>query len=130
VKRMSKRSLALLLLIAGVAILAGAMSSSAGATREVTLVARGMAFYLEDDTTPNPTIRARPGETIRLVLSNETPGVLHDLALAQLGVSIAPVKAGSIGSISLRLPSGPGAYDYVCRPHAQMMRGRLLVDVE
>ena len=127
---MSKRSLALLLVIAGVAVLAMTISSSAGATREVTLVARGMAFYLEDDTTPNPTIHTRAGETIRLVLRNETPGVLHDLALIELGVSIAPIKPGALGSVSLRVPSRPGAYDYVCRPHALMMRGRLLVDVE
>jgi plastocyanin len=127
---MSKRSFAVLLLIAGVAVLAMAISSSAGATREVTLVARGMAFYLEDGTTPNPTIHTRAGETIRLVLRNETPGVLHDFALGELGVSIAPVKAGALGSVSLRLPSRSGAYDYVCRPHAQMMRGRLLIDAE
>ena len=127
---MSKRSFAFLLGSAGVAILAMAMSSSAGATREVTLVARGMAFYLEDGTTPNPTIHTRAGETIRLVLRNETPGVLHDLALGELGISMEPVKAGALGSVSLRLPPRPGAYDYVCRPHAQMMRGRLLVDAE
>ena len=127
---MSKRSSGVLLVIAGVAVLAMAISSSAGATREVTLVARGMAFYLEDGTTPNPAIHARPGETIRLVLKNETPGVLHDLALGELGVSIAPVKAGELGSVSLRVPSRPGAYDYVCRPHALMMRWRLLVDAE
>jgi plastocyanin len=127
---MSKRSSGVLLVTAGAAVLAMALSSSAGATREVTLIARGMAFYLEDGTTPNPTIHTRAGETIRLVLRNETPGVLHDLALGELGVSIAPVKAGDLGSASLRVPSRPGSYDYVCRPHALMMRGRLLVDAE
>ena len=128
---MSKRSFALLpLALAGIAVLAVAMSSRAGAAREVTLVARGMAFYLEGDPTPNPTIHARAGETIRLVLRNDTPGVMHDLAIGELGVSIAPVKTDAPGSFSLRLPSRPGAYDYVCRPHAQMMRGRLLVQAQ
>jgi plastocyanin len=128
---MSKRLCALLpLAFAGFAVLAAAMTSRAGAARDVTLVARGMAFYFEGDTTPNPTIHARAGETIRLVLRNDTPGVLHDLALAALDVSMAPIEAGAVGSISLRLPSRSGAYDYICRPHAQMMRGRLLVQAE
>jgi plastocyanin len=128
---MAKRSFAVLpLALAGVAVLAVAMSSRAGATREVTLVARGMAFYLEGGSTPNPTIHARAGDTVRLVLRNDTPGLLHDLAIGELGVSIAPVKAGALGSVSLRLPSRPGAYEYVCRPHSQMMRGQLLVLAE
>jgi plastocyanin len=129
---MSKRSFAVLpLVLASVAaVLAVAMSSRAGATREVALVARGMAFYLEGGTTPNPTIHVRAGEAIRLVLRNDTPGLVHDLAVEQLGIAIAPLKSGALGSVSLQLPHGGGTYEYVCRPHAQMMRGRLHIAPE
>ena len=47
--------------------------------REVTLVARDMAFYLEGDTrTPNPTIEVKAGERIRVVLRNEDRGMTHE----------------------------------------------------
>jgi plastocyanin len=129
---MSKRSVAVLpLVLLGVAgFLAVAMSSRAEATREVALVARGMAFYLEGGTTPNPTIHVRAGEAVRLVLRNDSPGLVHDLAVDGLGVSIAPLKTGALASVSLRLPPGGGTYEYVCRPHAQMMRGQLRVAPE
>jgi FtsP/CotA-like multicopper oxidase with cupredoxin domain len=38
--------------------------------REITLVARGMAFYLENGDLPNPTITVKPGERVRIMLRN------------------------------------------------------------
>ena len=54
--------------------------------RELTLVARDMAFYLEDDPeTANPAIEAKPGETLRVVLRNRDRGLTHDFAVPAAG---------------------------------------------
>jgi plastocyanin len=118
-----------MLVAAAVAVVAAAVVTRAGATeetREIHLVARGMAFYLETDpTTANPTIVVRRGEQVRFVLSNQTPGIDHDLAVASLGVGLAPLAAGRTATLDLEVPNQPGRHEYVCRPHAVMMKGVL-----
>src|SRR6185436_773059 len=97
--------------------------------REVTLHARGMAFYLPGSDAPNPTLRVLAGESVRVTVINDDPGVKHDLAVAKLGLAIAPLAmtAGSRGSATFEAPAVPGRYPYVCTFHAQMMRGVLEV---
>jgi plastocyanin len=114
-----------------VALAAAAVVTRAGAredVREIELVARGMSFYLASDpATANPTITVAPGERVRFVLRNETPGIDHDLAVDSLGVALSPIPAGQVASIDVAMPERPGAYEYHCRPHAVMMKGTLLV---
>jgi hypothetical protein len=95
--------------------------------RELVLVARGMAFYLHGDPSPNPPIQLRPGEHVRFVLRNEAAGLTHDLSIPALGLTIEPVESGAARSVSIRVPHLSGAYSYVCRPHAQMMKGTVAV---
>lgn len=95
--------------------------------REITLVGRGMAFYLAGDPTANPTLTLGAGERVRVVLRNETPGMVHDLAVDGLGLSVGPLDAGRAASVEFRAPDRPGRYEYYCRPHAVMMRGVLQV---
>jgi plastocyanin len=118
-----------MLIAAAVAVVAAAVVTRAGATeevREIHLVARGMAFYLEaDPTTANPTIVVRRGEFVRIVLQNQTPGIDHDLAVASLGVGVTPVAAGQRAAFDLQAPDRAGRHQYVCRPHAVMMKGTL-----
>jgi plastocyanin len=121
-----------LVIAALVAVAAAAVVTRAGAreeVREIHLVARGMAFFAAGDgTSPNPAIRVRPGERVRLIVSNETTGMEHDLAVASLGVAMNPLATGAVGVVDLQAPSEPGEHEYVCRPHAVMMRGRILVE--
>ena len=116
---------------AALALAAAAVVTSAGArehVREVHLVARGMSFYLEADAaTANPTITVRAGERVRVVLRNETPGIEHDLAVASLGVGVTPVGVGPVTALEFEAPDRPGRQEYVCRPHAVMMKG--VIDV-
>ena len=44
-------------------------------SREITLVARDMAFYLSEQTQagPNPTLQLKVGEQVRIVLRNQDP---------------------------------------------------------
>jgi hypothetical protein len=95
--------------------------------REITLVARGMAFYVEGQSAANPTLTVYAGETIRLTLRNEAPGLQHDLAIPALGAATDPLAAGGSRTIAVVVPDEPMTIDYVCRPHATMMRGRLQV---
>src|SRR5688572_3812278 len=54
--------------------------------REITLVVRGMAFYLDGEFEhPNPTIDVTPGERVRVVVRNEERGLTHDFAVPSLG---------------------------------------------
>ncbi len=113
------------ILVAGVA---WGISAALTTPREIVLVASGMTFYFEGDPTPNPTLRLRPGEKVRLTLINRDRGMRHDLAVTGLGTATG-VLAGDGGSqtVRLRAPAQPGVYDYVCRLHVQTMRGVLEV---
>jgi hypothetical protein len=98
------------------------------APREVVLVVRDMTFYLAGTDVPNPTIAVKPGEEVRLVLRNEQAGMTHDWTLASLHVALAPIRGVGSGSIVFRAPEEPGRHEYRCTPHAQMMKGVLLVE--
>ena len=64
-RHISGRAVATLALLMVLVALLPALSSTP--TREVTLVVRGMAFYLKDDPqTPNPTIDVQAGERVRI----------------------------------------------------------------
>jgi plastocyanin len=107
--------------------LAVTLSSGADAAREIVLEVRGMAFYMDGAGAANPVVRARPGELLRVTVRNSDAGLVHDFAVADLGVVLRPVQGGATGSVVFRAPREEGSYLYVCQPHAQMMRGRLEV---
>ena len=96
--------------------------------REVVLVVRQMAFHLgEDAATPNPVIRVAPGERIRITLVNMDAGVSHDLAIEAWGIHSPLLRGESRTSFLVRAPDEPGTAEYVCLPHASMMRGTIEV---
>ena len=72
---------------------------------------------------PNPVISLRGGERVRLVLSNEAPGILHDLVIPDWDVEIEPIRAGETRDITFTVPDTPGRFEYRCRPHSAMMTG-------
>jgi plastocyanin len=122
----SVRTVAILALCMVVAGLIPAMTREPA--REITLVAKGMAFYLESDPgTPNPTIEVRAGETVRIVLRNEERGMLHDFAVPAAEASTGLLDWQESRAVTLTVPDRPGTYEYVCAPHSLMMRGSLKV---
>ena len=98
-------------------------------SREISLVARGMAFYLEGDmASPNPTIRLAAGETVRIVLRNEDRGMTHDFAIPALETALDATDWNETESVTFDVPAAPGTYEYRCRPHMLMMRGTIVVE--
>lgn len=96
--------------------------------REITLVAKDMAFYRDGDgRSANPVIEARAGETIRVVLINRDRGITHDFAVPALEASTDPIEWNEQDEVTFEAPHEPGTYEYVCRPHLLMMKGKLIV---
>jgi plastocyanin len=120
-------AVAALLLVMG-ALLPAVSLWPAGPTREITLVARGMAFHLENDVvTENPTIELKAGERVRIVLRNQDRGMTHDFAVPAFNAGLDAIEWREAGDVVLDVPTTPGTYEYVCRPHIAMMRGTLRV---
>ena len=97
------------------------------APREVTLVARGMAFFLENGDLPNPTLTFKTGERVRIVLRNEDRGISHNLSVPSVKAEFAPIGWNQSAEVVFEVPETPGTYEYWCRPHMMMMRGTIIV---
>ena len=121
--------LALLVVCGGVALVVQAAVGPE--PRTVTLLARGMSFYLPGDPTPNPRLVFERGEEVRLVLRNEDRGLPHDLEVPEAGGDRKGTRevrgVGDTAKLVFRAPETPGNYEYVCTLHSRMMRGVLEV---
>ena len=93
------------------------------AVREIALVTRDMAFYLEGDAAPNPTIRLEAGEEVRFILRNLDPGIVHNLAIEGWGLETPFLDAERSTTVRVRAPEQLGTQAYVCLPHREMMGG-------
>ena len=98
-------------------------ASTRTAVRDITLVVRDMAFYLDGGSEPNPTIQVRTGETVQLTLLNRDPGLKHNLTIEALWLDMPHLETDASMKVRLRAPSRPGRLPYVCAPHSEMMHG-------
>jgi heme/copper-type cytochrome/quinol oxidase subunit 2 len=109
---------------AAVTLSLGIAVSCSESPREVTLIARGMTFVLADELdVPNPVIVLAAGQRVRLVLRNEAPGLLHDFRIPAWRVQLTQIRAGETAEVTFTVPNQPGRYEYLCRPHAELMKG-------
>ena len=111
-----------------VAFLLPVMAERKTAPREISLVARDMAFYVDGEPTANPVLRVKRGEEIVITVRNEDEGMTHDLAIKAWGASTRALTGTTSDRLTLTVPSKSGTVDYVCRPHSAMMRGVLVVE--
>jgi len=124
--RVSAKAIAAMTVLMLVVALLPALSATP--TREVTLVARGMAFYLEDDLkTANPTIDVKAGERVRIVIRNEERGLTHDFAFPSARALSKQLTWNQTGQVKFKAPKTPGSYEYFCQPHRLMMKGIIRV---
>jgi plastocyanin len=98
-------------------------STRPAAVREITLVTRDMAFYLEGGTVPNPTIRLDAGEEVRFILRNLDPGIAHNLAIEGWQIETPQLDVDASETLRVRVPEQLGSQAYVCAPHREMMSG-------
>lgn len=124
-----KVSAKVIAVVVGVMLLAALLPALSNTpTREITLVAKGMAFYLESDlTNPNPTLEVKAGERVRVVLRNQDRGMTHDFAVPAVDAVTKDINWNEAGDVVFDVPDTPGTYEYVCRPHFLMMRGIIRV---
>ena len=95
--------------------------------REITLVARDMAFYLDGGSAANPVIEAHAGERLRIVLKNRDRGMTHDFAVPSADAATDALDWNEEDAVTFQVPDEAGTYEYVCRPHLLMMKGTLKV---
>jgi plastocyanin len=114
--------------VAAIAVFAIALSARDSTPREIRIVARGMAFYLEGGTEPNPVVRVRRGEGVRIVFINQDAGMTHDFTVRDWGVETKAVTGRGETALSFRAPASAGSGTYACTPHAAMMRGTIAVE--
>ena len=114
--------------LAAVATLVSLVADPAPPPREIVLTARNMAFYLDGDPTPNPTLRVRAGEQVTVTLRSDDVGITHDFAVRSWNVGTGWLSGKGAVSVTFRVPeTQTGAQEYVCTAHAIMMRGRIEV---
>jgi plastocyanin len=93
-----------------------------GVVRTVVLTARGMKFNMT-----NPSIALVPGETVRVILRNEDPGMRHDLVIPEIGIRTPVLEAGEEAVLEFRAPQA-GVFDYFCSMHPVSMQGVFRID--
>jgi plastocyanin len=111
-----------------VAVGAIVLSARGPGPREIRLVARDMTFYVEGQPEPNPTLRLRAGESVRVVLRNDDAGMTHDFAVPGLKASTRRIESGEEASVTFRAPGRAASEPYTCRPHSKIMRGTILIE--
>jgi plastocyanin len=134
-RHFSFRAALLLVIVVGALVVVplvtgGVLSGAANdpSVREIHLVARDMTFYVDGQDAPNPTLYARPGERIRIILRNTDAGMSHDFAVRSWSVNTRLLKGKAQDSIEFTVPDTRGAHAYSCSPHAEMMGGTILVN--
>jgi plastocyanin len=103
--------------------------SSREAVRDVTVVVRNMAYYVDGENAPNPALRFAAGEQVRLTLRNEDRGMSHDFSVKSWGVATKVLDGKGQDTVTFRVPRGSnGSTSYTCTPHTAMMNGAIVIE--
>ncbi|WP_234009258.1 copper-containing nitrite reductase [Deinococcus sp. NW-56] len=122
--------------LASTAVLATTAQSSAATTQGKvvsytleTVMEGGKMGFRTPDGTVNPTLRAQPGDTVKIKLINGD-GIRHDIAFPDLGQDSADVEArGSSVELSFKVDKA-GTFSYICTLPGHVaagMTGQLVV---
>ena len=120
--------------IAALVVVAGLMLprivASREDVRELRIVARDMTYYVAGAPSdePNPTLRFKAGERVKLVFRNEDTGMSHDFNIDAWDVSTELLNGKGEDVVTFRVPSNTKADRYTCGPHSLMMFGPIVVE--
>jgi plastocyanin len=120
-------------IIIGIAALAATLlpmlaSSELEKSRDVHIVIRDMAFYLDGQGEANPTLVFRAGERVRLFVRSEDAGMDHDFVVRTWKVRSNTVHGRGETAVTIKVPRETGIEAYHCTPHAAKMRGTIRVE--
>ena len=90
----------LMIVVVGAAGVVLASMAQGAVSREITIVAKNMAFVVESPESlgqGNPTITVKRGQKITITLRNDDAGMLHDLLIEGLDVRLEAVSCGDRG---------------------------------
>jgi FtsP/CotA-like multicopper oxidase with cupredoxin domain len=87
-----------------------------------------MTYYVDGRAEPNPQLRLRAGERVRLTLRNEDEGMQHDFTIRAWGVGTETINGKGGRTVVFRAPDKRAATAYSCTPHAAMMSGDVVVE--
>ncbi len=116
---------AVVMLAVGAAFLP--LTAERATLREIDLVIRDMAFYIDGDPAPNPVLTLAPGVSVVVTVRNEEPGIVHDFGVPAWDVATRRLRSGESARIVLTAPAVKGSTAYICSPHSAMMRGTITV---
>ena len=120
-----------LCLIIVLAVVAGAgaiiLSARGPGPREIHLIGKNTTFYLEGGVDPNPVLRVKPGESVRIVFRNTDAGMRHDFTIPDWGVESTAVAGPGQTAVTFKAPE-QGRTEYNCTPHATVMKGTIAVE--
>lgn len=108
-------------------MVASTASTDLDQRRDVHLVIRDMAFYLDGKGEPNPTLQFRQGERVRVIVRSEDTGMNHDFVVKNWKVASRLLHGRDEEVVNIKVPREAGSTTYACTPHAEKMRGTILI---
>jgi FtsP/CotA-like multicopper oxidase with cupredoxin domain len=103
-------------------------STSSGEVRTIHLVVRDMTYHLSGHTEPNPTLRVRRGDRVRIIVTNQDAGMKHDFGVDAWQTRTPLIDGIGEARVEFIAPVTPGEAVYSCTPHGAMMHGTIRIE--
>lgn len=122
---------ALIIVVASAAGMVLASMAQGTVSHEITIVAKDMVFSIQSSASTgeaNPTITVKRGQKVTITLRNDDAGMIHDLIIEGLDISLETVSFSETTRLTFTAPTEPGEYVYLCSFHPRRMRGVFIVE--
>ena len=128
-KRLVGGAVAVIILAFAAMVLPMLAVSTSDTPRDIDIVGREMAFYVDNGVEANPVIRLHAGERVRVRLRNEDAGMRHDFTIKAWTVATKMLEeGGEEDTVEFQVPDRRGTQTYQCTPHPKMMTGIVRVE--